>query len=407
MYFANILDADMLEKKFSDAKLTESYSGALIIMNEEDLPIDKINELNVIAAIQPKIDPGSNTDVSQILFVCKYSDPKAVYEDYNFTKDPIILIKLWSVIRQNEQEDSNRSFLSGLGNFDIPKIVITHEETTFEIAYFDLKDHQDEESKTDAFINLICDHFSGPEWLVSVADKDIDPPILRIQFGVYRDPNNGYLKKRMYLLMYDDTSGCILKNSEGSCGFYYSMLAQDRSKYYTSFVIYGDAWITHESKPKEAPSSNRKEYDLNTSECDGKYILILIRDDHIKKNEFDSLHIGVLMKDGRPLNIHTVYVNNPFKEGNTGAILEHTESKLLMSLHSKAPFIILEIPNDDKDVIGVFDIYEEAKSACDVISEQSGLGLDESYFHQYTPYIAQLHYINPNHCVAIYTKEKE
>ena len=402
MYFAN-----MLEKKFPDAKLTESYDGSLIIANEGDLPIDKWKELNVIAAIQPKVNPGSHDDTSQILFICKYSDPEAVYEDYNFTKDPIILIKLWSVIRHNEQEDSNRSFLSGLGNFDIPKIVITHEETTFEIAYFDLKDHQDEDSKIDAFINLICDQSNRPGWLVSVADKNIDPPILRIRIGVYRDPDNGCLKQRMYLLTYDDTTGCILKNSEGYCGFYYSMLAQDRSKYYTSFVIYGDAWITHESKPKEAPSSNRKEYDLNTSECDGKYILILIRDDHIKKNEFDSLHIGVLMKDGRPLNIHTVYVNNPFKEGNTGAILEHTESKLLMSLHSKAPFIILEIPNDDKDVIGVFDIYEEAKSACDVISEQSGLGLDESYFHQYTPYIAQLHYINPNHCVAIYTKEKE
>ena len=402
MYFAN-----MLEKKFPDAKLTESYDGSLIIANEGDLPIDKWKELNVIAAIQPKVNPGSHDDTSQILFICKYSDPEAVYEEYNFTKDPIILIKLWSVIRHNEQEDSNRSFLSGLGNFDIPKIVITHEETTFEIAYFDLKDHQDEDSKIDAFINLICDQSNRPGWLVSVADKNIDPPILRIRIGVYRDPDNGCLKQRMYLLTYDDTTGCILKNSEGYCGFYYSMLAQDRSKYYTSFVIYGDAWITHESKPKEAPSSNRKEYDLNTSECDGKYILILIRDDHIKKNEFDSLHIGVLMKDGRPLNIHTVYVNNPFKEGNTGAILEHTESKLLMSLHSKAPFIILEIPNDDKDVIGVFDIYEEAKSACDVISEQSGLGLDESYFHQYTPYIAQLHYINPNHCVAIYTKEKE
>ena len=113
------------------------------------------------------------------------------------------------------------------------------------------------------------------------------------------------------------------------------------------------------------------------------------------------------MKDGRPINIHTVYVNKPYKEGNTGLLLEHTESKLLMSLHSNAPFIILEIPNDDKDVIGVFDTYEEAKSACDVISEQSGLGLDDSQFYQYTPYIAQLHYINPNHCVAIYTKEKE
>lgn len=399
--------AKTLEKKFPDAELIESYSGSLIIANNNDLPIGKFNELNVIAAIQPKIDPGSNTDVSQILFVCKYSDPKAVYEDYNFTKDPIILIKLWSVIRQNEQEDSNRSFLSGLGNFDIPKIVINHEETTFEIAYFDLKDHQDEESKTDAFINLICDQANRPEWLVSVADKNIDLPILRIRIGVYRDPDDGCLKQRMYLLTYDVTNDRILKNSEGYCGSYYSMLSQDRSKYYTSFVIYGDAWITHESKQKEAPSSNRKEYDLTTSECDGKYILILIIDNHTKKNEFDSLDITVLMKDGRPINIHTVYVNDSFKEGNIGILLEHSDNKFLMSLHSKAPFIILEIPNDDKDVIGVFDTYEESKSACDVISEQSGLGLDESYFHHYTPYIAQLHYINPNHCVAIYVKEKE
>ena len=401
MYFA-----DMLEKKFPDAKLTESYNGALIIANEGDLPIDKWKELNVIAAIQPKINPGSNTDnISHILFICKYSDPEAVYEDYNFTKDPIILIKLWSVIRHDEQEDSNRSFLSGLGNFDIPKIVISHEETTFDIAYFDLKDHQDEEPKTDAFINLICDQFNGPGWLVAVADKNMDPPILRIQFGVYRNPNNGYLKKRMYLLTYDDAPGCILKNSERSCGSYYSMLAQDRSKYYTSFVIYGDTWIMQKLKPKEAPSSNRKEYDLNTSECDGKYILILIKDNHTKKDEFDSLSITVLMKDGRPINIHTVYVNNSFKEGNTGLLLEHTESKLLMSLHSKAPFIILEIPNDDKDVIGVFDTYEEAKVAYNGVSEQNEL--PDSQFYHYTPYIAQLHFINPNHCVAIYTKEKE
>ena len=49
MYFAN-----MLEKKFPDAKLTESYDGPLIIANEGDLPIDKWKELNVIAAIQPK-----------------------------------------------------------------------------------------------------------------------------------------------------------------------------------------------------------------------------------------------------------------------------------------------------------------------------------------------------------------
>lgn len=63
MYFAKIL-----EKKFPDAKLTESYSGALIIENEGDLPIDKWNELNVIAAIQPKVNPGSHNDNSQILF---------------------------------------------------------------------------------------------------------------------------------------------------------------------------------------------------------------------------------------------------------------------------------------------------------------------------------------------------
>ena len=400
MYFAKIL-----EKKFPDAKLTESYSGALIIANEGDLPIDKWNELNVIAAIQPKVNPGSHNDNSQILFICKYSDPEVVYEDYDFTKDPIILIKLWSVIRQDEQEDNTRSFLSGLGNFDIPKIVINHEETTFEIAYFDLKDQQDEESKTEDFINLICDQSNRPEWLVSVADKDIDPPILRIRIGVYRDPDNGCLKQRMYLLMYDDASGCILKNSEGYCGFYYSMNFSDVIKHDSAFGIYGDTWIVQEPKQKGAPSSNRKEYDLTTSECDGKYILILMRDNHAKENELDSLDITVLMKDGRPINIYTVYVNNVFKKESWGIILEHTKNNFMMSLHSKAPFIILEIPNDDKDVIGVFDTYEEAKSACDVISEQSGL--DESYYHQYTPYIAQLHYINPNHCVAIYTKEKE
>lgn len=400
MYFAN-----MLEKKFPDAKLTESYDGSLIIMNEDDdLPI-KWNELNVIAAIQPKVNPGSYNDTSQILFICKYSDPEAVYEEYNFTKDPIILIKLWSVIHHNEQEDSNRSFLSGLGNFDIPKIVITHEETTFEIAYFDLKDHQDEESKTDAFINLICDQFNGPGWLVSVADKNIDPPILQIRIGVYRDPDNGFLKQRMYLLTHDDTKDCILKNSEGYCGSYYSMSTSDEIKDGSAFEIYGDTWIVQEPKEKEAPPSNRKEYDLNTSECDGKYILILIRDNHAKENELEPLYITVLKKDGYPINVHTVYVNNPFKEGNSGLLLEHTESKLLMSLHSKAPFIILEILNDDKDVIGVFDTYEEAKTACDVISEQNGL--DYSNFYHYTPYIAQLHFIDPNHCVAIYTKEKE
>jgi hypothetical protein len=152
-----------------------------------------------------KINPGSNTGISHILFICKYSDPEAVYEDYDFTKDPIILIKLWSVIRHNEQEDNNRSFLSGLGNFDIPKIVINHEEITFEIAYFDLNDLQDEESKTDAFINLICDQSNRPGWVVSIADKNIDPPILRIRIGVYRDPDDGCLKQRMYLLTYDDT----------------------------------------------------------------------------------------------------------------------------------------------------------------------------------------------------------
>ena len=400
MHFAN-----MLEKKFPDVKLTESYSGSLIIANESDLPIDKFNELNVIAAIQPKINPGSNTDISHILFICKYSNPEAVYEDYNFTNDPIILIKLWSVIRHNEQEDNNRSFLAGLGNFDIPKIVINDEETTFEIAYFDMKDHQDEYSKTDAFINLICDQFNGHGWLVSVADKNIDPPILQIRIGVYRDPDNGFLKQRMYLLTHDDTKDCILKNSEGYCGSYYSMSTSDEIKDGSAFEIYGDTWIVQEPKEKEAPPSNRKEYDLNTSECDGKYILILIRDNHAKENELEPLYITVLKKDGYPINVHTVYVNNPFKEGNSGLLLEHTESKLLMSLHSKAPFIILEILNDDKDVIGVFDTYEEAKTACDVISEQNDLNY--SNFYHYTPYIAQLHFINPDHCVAIYTKEKE
>lgn len=400
MYFAK-----MLEKKFPDARLTLSYGGSLIIANEGDLPIDKWKELNVIATIQPKIDPGFNTNASQILFVCKYSDPEAVYEDYNFTKDPIILIKLWSVIRQDEQEDNNRSFLSGLGNFDIPKIAINHEETIFEIAYFDLKDHQDEDSKTDAFINLICDQSNRPGWLVSVADKNIDPPILRIRIGVYRDPDNGYLKQRMYLLTYDNTSECILKNSEEYCGSYYSMSTLNEIKHDSAFGIYGDTWIVQESKQKEVSFSNHKEYDLNTSECDGKYILILIRDNHAKKYELDSLNITVLMKDGRPINIHTVYVSKSFKEGDVGIILKHTESKSLMSLHSKAPFIILEIPNDDKDVIGVFDTYEEAKATYDGVSEQNEL--PDSQFYNCTPYIAQLHYINPNHCVAIYTKERE
>ena len=398
MYFAK-----MLEENFPDAKLTESYSGSLIIVNEGDLPIDKWKELNVIAAIQPKINPGSNTDTSQILFICKYSDPEAVYEEYNFTKDPIVLIKLWSVIRHNEQEDGNRSFLSGLGNFDIPKIVITHEETTFDIAYFDLKDHQDEESKTDAFINLICNQFNGPGWLVSVADKNIDPPILRIRIGIYRDPDSGCLKQRMYLLTYDDTKDCILKNSEGYIGSYYPMSTSDEIKDGSAFEIYGDTWIVQEPKQKEVPSSNRKEYDLNTPECDGKYILILIRENYTKNNELNSLYVTVLMKDGRPINIHTVYVNNTFKKETWGIIFER--KFLMSSFHSKAPFIILEIPNDDKDVIGVFDSYEEAKVAYDGVSEQNEL--PDSQFYQYTPYIAQLHYINPNHCIAIYTKEKE
>lgn len=390
--------AKILENNFQDIKLIESYSGSLIIVNEGVLPIDQFNELNVIAAIQPKVKLGSHNDISHILFICKYSDP-------GYTKDPIILIKLWSVIRHDEQEDNNRSFLSGLGNFDIPKIVTSHEETIFDIAYFDPKGYQDEESKTDTFINLIYDQFSGPEWLVSVADKDIDPPILRIRIGIYRDPDKDCLKQRMYLLTYDDTSGCILKNSKGYCGSYYSMLTQDRSKYYTSFVIYGDVWIEKASNPKEVSSSNRKEYDLGASECDGKYILILIIDNHAEKNELDSLYITILKKDGRPINIHTVHVNNSFKEGNLGILLEHTESKFLMSLYSKAPFIILEILNDNKDVIGVFNNYEEAKVAYDVISKQNEL--PDSPFYRCIPYIAQLHYINPDHCVAIYTKEKE
>src|SRR5699024_7809535 len=150
----------------------------------------------------------------------------------------------------------NLSFLSGLGNFDIPKIVINYEETTFESAYFDLKDHKDEESKTEDFINLICDQFIGPEWLVSVADKNIDPPILQIRIGVYRDPDNGFLKKRMYLLTHDDTKDCILKNSAGYCGSYYPMSTPNEIKHDSAFGIYGDTWITHESKQKEAPSSN-------------------------------------------------------------------------------------------------------------------------------------------------------
>lgn len=400
MYFANIL-----EKKFPDAKLTESYDGSLIIANEGDLPIDKWKELNVIAAIQPKVNPGSHDSTSQILFICKYSDPEAVYEDYNFTKDPIILIKLWSVIRYEEQEDHDRSFLSGLGNFDIPKIVIKHEETTFEIAYFDLKDRQDEDSKTDDFIDLICDQSNRPGWLVSVADKNIDPPILRIQIGVYRDPYNGFLKQRMYLLTYDDTKDCILKNSEGYCGSYYPILAQDEIKDGSAFELYGDTWIMQEPKQKEVPSSNRKEYDLDTSECDGKYILILVRGNETKKNDLDSISITVLKKDGYLIEIHIAYVNRAFYDERWGIISDHEDRKFMIALRSKAPFIFLEITKDIKEEVGVFDSYEEAKAAYDGISEQSDL-LD-SYFYHYTPYIAQLHFINPNHCVAIYTKAKE
>ncbi len=404
MYFANIL-----EKKFPDAKLTESYDGSLIIANEGDLPIDKWKELNVIAAIQPKVNPGSHDSTSQILFICKYSDPEAVYEDYNFTKDPIILIKLWSVIRHNEQEDNNRSFLSGLGNFDIPKIVINYEETTFEIAYFDLKDHQDEESKTEAFINLICDQFNGDGWVVSIANKDMDPPILRIRIGVYRDPNDGSLKQRMYLLMYDDTSGRILKNSEGYCGFYYSMNDSDVIKHDSAFGIYGELWIEQEPKPKKDPSSYHKEYDLETPNCDGKYILILVRDDYVddyaKKNNLDSVIITVLKKDGYLIEMNTIYVNRVSYDKSWGIIVNYEDSKLMLTLHSKVPFIFLEIPKDTKEEVGVFNSYEEAKAAYDGVSEQNEL--PDSQFYHYTPYIAQLHFINPNHCVAIYTKEKE
>ena len=46
--------AKTLEENFPDIKLTESYSGSLIIANNNDLQIDKFIELNVIAAIQPK-----------------------------------------------------------------------------------------------------------------------------------------------------------------------------------------------------------------------------------------------------------------------------------------------------------------------------------------------------------------
>lgn len=400
MYFANIL-----EKKFPDAKLTESYDGSLIIANEGDLPIDKWKELNVIAAIQPKVNPGSHDSTSQILFICKYSDPEAVYEDYNFTKDPIILIKLWSVIRYEEQEDHDRSFLSGLGNFVIPKIVIKHEETTFEIAYFDLKDRQDEDSKTDDFIDLICDQSNRPGWLVSIADKNMDPPILRIRIGVYRDPNNGLLKQRMYLLMHDDASGCILKNSDGYCGFYYSMNFSDVIKHDSAFGIYGKIWIEQDPKPKENLYPYRKEYDLDTPDCDGKYILILVRGNETKKNDLDSISIAVLKKDGYLIEINIAYVNRAFYDERWGIISDYEDRKFMIALRSKAPFIFLEITKDIKEEVGVFDSYEEAKAAYDGISEQRDL--PDSYFYHYTPYIAQLHFVNPNHCVAIYTKAKE
>lgn len=402
MYFAK-----MLEKKFPDAKLTESYSGPLIIANKDDLPIDKWNDLKVIAAIQPKANPDSYSDVSQIIFICRYSDPEAVYEEYNFTKDPIILIKLWSVIRHDEQEDASRSFLSGLGNFVIPKILSSHEETTFEITYFDLKGHQDDGSKVDAFINLICDDFINHDWNASIADKNMDSPILQIRIGVYRDPNNGSLKQRMYLLTYDDTKDCILRNSsEGYCGSYYPM---STIKHDSAFEIYGDVWIMQEPKPKEDPSSYRKEYDLETPECDGKYILILVRDDYVddyaKKNNLDPISITVLKKDGYLIEINTTYVNRAIYDERWGIISDYEDRKFMIALRSKAPFIFLEITKDIKEEVGIFDSYEEAKAAYDGISKQSDL--PDSYFYHYNPYIAQLHFINPNHCVAIYTKEKE
>lgn len=392
----------MLEKKFPDAKLIESYSGPLIIQNANELPIDKCNELNVIAAIQPKINPGSNNDISNILFVCKYSDP-------GYSKDPVILINLLSVIRHDEQEDTSRSFLSGLGNFVIPKILSSHEETTFEISYYNLKDDQNEESKADTFINLICDDFINKGWNVYVADKDMDPPILRIRIGVYRDPNNGLLKQRMRLLMYDDTSGRILKNSEGYCGFYYSMNVSDVIKHDSAFEIYGDVWIMQEPKPKEDPSSYRKEYDLETPDCDGKYILILVRDDYVddyaKENNLDSVNITVLKKDGYLIDINTIYGDKAFYNERWGIISDYEDRKFMIALRSKAPFIFIEISKDIKEEVGVFDSYEEAKAAYDGISDQNEL--PDSYFYHYTPYIAQLHFINPNHCVAIYTKAKE
>lgn len=405
LYFAK-----MLEKKFPDAKLTESYSGPLIITNKDELPIDKWNDLNVIAAIQPKTNPDSYDDVSQIIFICKYSDPEAVYEEYNFTKDPVILIKLWSVIRHDEQEDASRSFLSGLGNFVIPKILSSREETTFEITYFDLNDTQDDESKADAFIDLICEYFIDHEWVVSIADKDMDPPILRIRIGVYRDPNNGLLKQRMYLLTHDDTKDCILKNSsEGYCGSYYPMNVSDVIKHDSAFGVYGEVWIEQEAKQKEDPSSHRKEYDLETPDCDGKYILILVRDDYVddyaKKNNLNSVNITVLKKDGYLIEINTIYGDKAFYNERWGIISDYEGRKFMIALRSKAPFIFIEISKDIKEEVGVFDSYEEAKAAYDGISEQNEL--PDSYFYHYTPYIAQLHFINPNHCVAIYTKEKE
>lgn len=387
--------------------VNESYSGPLIIANKDDLPIDKWNDLKVIAAIQPKINPDSYNDVSQIIFICRYSNPEAVYEEFNFTKDPVILIKLWSEILHDEQEDANRSFLSGLGNFVIPKILSSHEETTFEITYYDLKDDQDENPKADTFINLICDDFINKGWNVYVADKDMDPPILQIRIGVYRDPNNGSLKQRMYLLTYDDTKDCILRNeAEGYCGSYYPL---STIKHDSAFEIYGDVWIKQEPKPKEDTSSYRKEYDLETPDCDGKYILILVRDDYVddyaKKNKLDSVNITVLKKDGYLIEINTIYGDKAFYDERWGIISDYEGRKFMVALRSKAPFIFIEISKDIKEEVGVFDSYEEAKAAYDGISEQNEL--PDSYFYHYTPYIAQLHFINPNHCVAIYTKEKE
>ena len=395
--------AKLLEKKFPDAKLTESYSGPLIITNPDGLPVDKWNDLKVIAAIQSKTNPESYSDVSQIIFICRYSDPEAVYEGYNFTKDPVILVNLLSAIHHDEQEDTSRSFLSGLGNFVIPKILSRHEETTFTIISYDLNDTQDDGLKADAFINLICDYFINHEWNVSIADKNMDLPILQIRISIYRDPNNGLLKQRMYLLTHDDTKDCILKNeAEGYCGSYYPMST-------SAFEIYGDIWINQEPKPKEDPSSYRKEYDLETPDCDGKYILILVRDDYdddyAKENNLDSVNITVLKKDGYLIEVNTIYVSRVSYDKTWGIIVNYEDSKLMMSLHSKAPFIFLEIPKDKKNEVGVFDSHEEAKAAYDGISEQTDL--PDSHFYHYTPYIAQLHFINPNHCVAIYTKEKE